>query len=399
MSSLDWVLLPNVPLALLQIEADTTSMRFLLCARHYPPLISGGSRRPYLFAQGLRELGHSVDVVAPILMGDETGFSVPHINSQLPEIVEVETARGGLKATLRQLAYWPDPDIRWARAARKRFHQSADQYDAVLTSSPPESVHWIGASLKRKHKVKWIADFRDNWLESPLDAERKRAYRQFGERWLARRWLKYCDLVIAPTQTILDEIQRHSRSRIAAQLVPQACEPIVPSGHLTPRTSDGSVHIVHSGSFTLSDPDRSIKPSLDVLEELVSEGWDIHISLIGRLTDEEARLARLRLGTRVTLSGLMPRQEVLQKLTDCDALLLSISDGTKAEPGKLAEYKAAQKPILVVGKGAWLGPSGIPDIKPSDLLKRMESGQSVPVPDIPPSPVEAVKMILENIVS
>lgn len=372
-------------------------MRFLLCARHYPPLISGGSRRPYLFAQGLRALGHSVDVVAPILMEGETGFSVPHINSQLPEIVEVETDRPSFKATFRKLAYWPDPDIRWARSAKRHFRQNVDQYDAVLTSSPPESVHWIGASLKRKHKIKWIADFRDNWLENPLGLERTKMYRQVGERWLARRWLRQCDLVVAPTQTILDEMQRYSRSQIAVQLVPQACEPISVAGDRAPRTPGDCVRIVHSGSFQLSDPDRSIKPSLDVLENLILKGWDIHVSFIGRLSDEEVHLARQCLGKRVTLSGLMARDEVLRKLTDFDILLLSISDGTKAEPGKLAEYKAAQKPILVVGKGAWLEQSGVPDIEPEDLLERLVTGRHVPVPNVPPSPVEVAKMILKNI--
>lgn len=372
-------------------------MRFLICARHYPPLISGGARRPYLFAKGLRELGHEVDIVAPELDSGEDGFCVPHINPQLPDTIEPSRAGPKLKSILRRAAYLPDPDIRWARNAKRIIAAQAKEYDVIMTSSPPESVHWIGASLKTQRKTTWIADLRDNWLDNPLDMHRRKPLRIFTESWLARRWLKRCDLIVAPTNTILEEARRHTRGRIPTMLVSQSCEAIPKDPAPKVRAENDPIHILHSGSFSLSDPNRSIEPSLALLSELIADGFDIRVSLIGRLTREEAELARRVLGANVSIEGVKPRNEVLSALIASDILLLSLATGTKAEPGKLAEYRAAGKPVLTAGQADWFDDVGLPSVAPNELLAAVSKGRPVPVPKAPPTPIDTATLLVEAI--
>ena len=38
-------------------------------------------------------------------------------------------------------------------------------YDAVITTGPPHSLHLIGLELKEELNIKWIADFRDPWTQ------------------------------------------------------------------------------------------------------------------------------------------------------------------------------------------------------------------------------------------
>ena len=61
----------------------------------------------------------------------------------------------------------PDPYIGWyITGFREAKHiLQSQKVDAVLTSSPRETTHLIGLSLKRKYGIPWIADFRDPWIK------------------------------------------------------------------------------------------------------------------------------------------------------------------------------------------------------------------------------------------
>ena len=51
-------------------------MNILYITRHYPPEISGGARRPYLYVKALRELGNKVTVVTPFELDDPNSITV-----------------------------------------------------------------------------------------------------------------------------------------------------------------------------------------------------------------------------------------------------------------------------------------------------------------------------------
>src|SRR5262249_9396342 len=40
----------------------------------------------------------------------------------------------------------------------------AARFDAVLSTSPPDSVHLAALSLRRRFPLPWVADFRDPWM-------------------------------------------------------------------------------------------------------------------------------------------------------------------------------------------------------------------------------------------
>ena len=45
--------------------------------------------------------------------------------------------------------------------------------DVVITTSPPSSVHFVGAAVKRATGARWVADLRDSVVAHPhRDAER-----------------------------------------------------------------------------------------------------------------------------------------------------------------------------------------------------------------------------------
>ncbi|MEM7662707.1 MAG: glycosyltransferase [Pseudomonadota bacterium] len=328
-------------------------MNILIFARHFPPFVSGGARRPYLLANGLENLGHNVCVIAPALPEDITGVSVIHPAPVAEASASAEQdgpPRPGtttaLKNWIRANLFLPDPDIRWAMRAAKAAKQLTDFVpDWVVSTSPPESVHIAALSTARRYRCRWAADFRDHWLIYPLIREREAMARRVIERRIAKSLLSRADLLFSPEQSMLEEVASYAPKTPTLHL-PQAAFVSSPTH---PR-SDGPnrpITIVHTGSFSLSHSKRSIDPALSLITEARRRDARFQLVLIGRLTAEEAAKARAVDG--VELLGEVELEEAWQAQTSADILLNVAAPDAKTPPGKLAEYKAAQRPIVFIG--------------------------------------------------
>ena len=94
-----------------------------------------------------------------------TGRAVPYggfANEGKPGLMQkaLRFVRGNL--------FIPDPRRGWNRhalAAVEKLLATGEQFDAVLTSSPPHSTQLIGLELKRRHGLRWLADMRDPWTD------------------------------------------------------------------------------------------------------------------------------------------------------------------------------------------------------------------------------------------
>lgn len=227
----------------------------LILARHFPPLISGGARRPYLLSQALAELGCDVRVIAPVLALGVKGLAVAH---PYPEPIDEGrgTGRYGLRGIAREVLLWPDPDIRWAMRAAREAAAGEFRPNWVFTTSPPESLHAAGAWLKRRLGCRWAADLRDEWLRRPFRTARRHPLRSAVERVMAHRLLRKADLVTGVDPVVADEA-----SVLAGQpahlLTQFAAPPPAPN-----RFDGEGPHLVYTGSFSLSDPNCRIEPTL-----------------------------------------------------------------------------------------------------------------------------------------
>ena len=83
----------------------------LIITRHYPPEVSGGARRPYLLACGLRDRGYRVAVASPFAPeGEPDWIHVPHPAAERGRIAAgaSQTApEPGWKTALRRMVRWP----------------------------------------------------------------------------------------------------------------------------------------------------------------------------------------------------------------------------------------------------------------------------------------------------
>src|SRR5262249_20892026 len=89
--------------------------------------------------------------------------------------------------------------------------------DVVLTTSPPPSVHFIGAAVKRVTGARWIADLRDSVVAHPHRDAGKRSVRikQQGVSAVASLVARQADAIVAVSDAIADEMRdRSPRGRV-----------------------------------------------------------------------------------------------------------------------------------------------------------------------------------------
>jgi len=366
-------------------------LSFLVIARHFPPSVSGGARRPLMWVRGLQANGARTFVVAPELPDGIEGTAVhhPHVDPS----TRPPTAPG-LKDHLRDWLLWPDPDIRWVRKAVRAARQTCPFVpDWIFTTSPPESVHTAGHALKRAWPTaRWVADARDQWMLRPFRAERRQLIRRTLEPLLARHILRDCDAVLSVNAAISDEL---------ATYAPRAARCVVP--HFTENTEapypfDGTtINLVHTGSFKLSDPDVSVDHLIEPFEQAAALNPALRLHLAGRLRDDEmARIQSSPAHDRMVLHGTVSLAESMQLQAGADALMVAAAEASDAPPGKLTEYRAAGRPILPVGPGSWRrhidGSSADEDV--SRLATVTKAGAGIDAV-MPTPPAEAVANALE----
>src|SRR3954453_17140504 len=187
-------------------------MNILLVAYFYPPCRDTGAARPTAMAKYLKRLGHRVTVLTTRAYGElpddgeRNVFRAPDLQlararlageRTIGSMYDSDTYSGRPHPLSRVLV--PDPLVAggapFARARALRLAR-AERFDAVITSSPPESAHLVGRTLQRRAGVPWVAEVRDAWtFESLRPPFATRAQRALDER-LERRWLGAADAVV-----------------------------------------------------------------------------------------------------------------------------------------------------------------------------------------------------------
>src|SRR6266540_3838151 len=202
-------------------------MKVLIVSLYFPPAGGGGVQRPLKFATHLPTLGIETHVLAP----DDPKWIHADPDLQPPTNAWIHRARylgpkgrrpaeelhgrRGLDRISRQARLagrrflLPDENVSWnltAIPAAVRIVRR-EGIDVVLTTSPPSSVHLIGAAVKRATGVRWVADLRDSLVAHPHRRAERRLVRikEQGERGVAALVARYADAVVAAAEAIADE--------------------------------------------------------------------------------------------------------------------------------------------------------------------------------------------------
>ncbi|HEY8103893.1 MAG TPA: glycosyltransferase family 4 protein [Gaiellaceae bacterium] len=373
-------------------------MKVLLVSLYWPPAGGGGVQRPLKFAQYLPALGIETHVLAP----DDPKWIHEDADLRVPTQAWVHRARyvgpkgrrpaeelhgkEGVERALvlarlasRRLLV-PDENVSWNLTAIPAAIRIArrEKIDVVITTSPPNSIHFVGAAVRKATGAKWVADLRDSLVAHPHRRSESLAVRakEKVDVGVARLVARSADAITCVSEAIAEEARSFSpRGKVAT--ISNGCDFDDFAG--LDYTPGKRFRITHTGSFFGK---RDPRPFLTALDE---SGLDVEARFLGDFRSSDRVWAQERgLEDRLQLIPYAPRQAALELQRDSEALLLLIPEaggrGKGVLSGKVFEYLAAERPILAAVP---------PDGAAAELIR--ETGAGVVAP---PDDVEALKAAL-----
>jgi len=144
--------------------------KYLLITKVFPPKAGGGVPRLTNFALRMKNYGWEASVVTTSV---KDGW-LDKEKEKLLDGIRIqrmgEYNRGKRKVYQKIIGRLTpiDAHFGWALQVWKHLKsQDLSEYDLILTSGPPHSVHYVGAKASKQFGIKWIADFRDHLTLAP----------------------------------------------------------------------------------------------------------------------------------------------------------------------------------------------------------------------------------------
>lgn len=357
--------------------------RVLIITYYWPPTGGSGVQRWLKFAKYLPEAGWEPVIFTP----ENPDFDLrdESLEKEVPQQLEVikfpiwepyqlfskvkrksKTHPGRLleqkeRGVLEKIAIWaranllvPDPRVFWVKPSVKFLTDLAKsgQFQAVITTGPPHSMHLIGRELKRKTGLPWIADFRDPWSEwefldtLPMSKRVKSRHRKLEDSVL-----KEANAVMTISPTFQRDLERLAHRKI--HLLTNGFDPKdIPNGFFPKEKQAGIIHLVYSGVI---DSIRNPIPLLKAMREEFMETEDqVKLTFVGKVSEQirEFVAEDKWLSERIKFPGYVNHGEVFEFYRQADALILILTDTKNAKgniPGKLFEYMSTGIPILALG--------------------------------------------------
>lgn len=353
-------------------------MRILLISYYFPPCGGAAVQRWHKWLPVLVESGFEVTVLTTA-NGDYPVLD-PSLEQEIPP--QVKVLRSGApspaklwKALFGQQSSVPYGDLSsgrnagflqkaliWARLnliipdARKYWNPSAlkaataflreHPVDAVITTGPPHSTHLTGLELKKRHRIRWIADWRDPWstvyylkLNPPAGWSRRR------HRALERKVAQSADLNIVISNHLAEQLPSSNTVVIrngydAGKFVTKGPDE---------KTGFKKFRIKYVGNLTAG---QKLAEAASMIGKAFPDGDFELICVGGKVDAEQQRRLDEDIPGSFFRKDFVPHQQALEEMADCELLLLLINyyEGFEGMlTTKLYEYIASGTMIFCLG--------------------------------------------------
>ena len=366
-------------------------MRILLITAHFPPKNVIGSLRLYSFAYYWHLAGHNITVLtmphkrnAYDLNLDISNFNI--IETSIPLISNFQSSESNsnlskneniLKNIIKKIfsflkmfynfisdnsQRFPSFFDLWAKKAIKSIN--AFDYDIVLSSGGPYSVHRVGLYLKNKNKkIKWIVDWRDLWTPS---------FKSFGlfnfyEKKLEKTFHKNADLI-----TCVSEPNSKIISSITSTSVKTIYNGFIPDDSLKTFNNiyKDKFTIVYIGSFyrNMQDPSPFFEAISRIKKKNIEFYNKLQIIFAGKNSNVIDLIQKYDISECYSFLGYIKMEESLSLQYNSDAVLF-IDYNSNIEgiiSAKIFEYIYYSKSIIAIGNNS--------SSSAADLIKKTNTG-------------------------
>jgi len=261
----------------------------------------------------------------------------------------------------------PDAQRGWDRACYSRIAKMCKdrEFDAVITTSGPFSSHLLGARVKRKFGIPWIADLRDLWSQNHFYIYSK--YRNKLDTMIERKVLRDADFITSVSNDLVGKLHLiHEAKEIRAiknGYDPQEFEDT--------KELDLVFSLVYAGK--IYEGNQDFVSILEVISDLLKRDRIsrdmISLEFFGADLPALTKMIRdLDLGDIVKNNTRIPRKMMVKKLMGTQLLLLLPWNDPEQKgviSGKIFDYLAAKRPILS---------SGHYDDEATDMIRELNAG-------------------------
>lgn len=256
---------------------------------------------------------------------------------------------------------WIGPGTRAISEMLRREH-----YDAVISTSPPETTHMVAARVHGK--IPWIADLRDPWQREGMRA--RPAALTALDRVLEPRTLRQASALTTVSEPLAAGLRARYPS-VPVYVVPNAFSEAdwEPIRFVEPDVT----RFLYAGQLYggRCDPRPFFSALASLLHDGRIRGEEVHVDFYGDTNEWlRAEITRAGLGGIVTLHGRVPREEILRLERSASRLLLFLWNDPSERgtyTGKLFEYLGARRRIIAIG--------GPPETVIDDVLQTTGAGE------------------------
>ena len=261
--------------------------------------------------------------------------------------------RDYIQHQLKTVLAFPDRNNGWTRIAMRAADKILRENDirCIFTTSSPWTTAVIGKKLKLRHKIPWVADFRDLW--SQYHRYSYCALRHLIETQYEKNTLKYADhLVMVSEERAIKWRKLHQDKKISALTLGFDEDdfrnvPIAQRKDKFVLTYAGNIKEKHF-------PEPLLKAIYELIRENRMDRRRVELNFWGVVPERVVEEAKnLGVTDMVHFHPLIPRGEVLKKSRESHVLVLlnwDSPDELGVHPGKLFEYLGARIPILSIGR-------------------------------------------------
>lgn len=254
---------------------------------------------------------------------------------------------------IRANFFIPDARMFWIKpSVNYLIHKLQQQpVDAIISSGPPHSTHLIAMGVRQKINTPWLADFRDPWTKIdyyhtlPLTRRADTKHHQ-----LEMKVLKSADMLECVSWHWADDF-----SKMCGRPVHVITNGFDESDFAnTTLTVSEKFTINHIGSITRERNHKALWRAIkSLIDNDPSFARDVHLNIIGK-NDASVKqdIYSFGLDSYCTQIDYLPHNEIGPYQTGAAVLLLPLGNMPSVHgllPGKLFEYLAARRPILVIG--------------------------------------------------
>lgn len=354
----------------------------LMLAWHFPPATNGGVFRPLSFARYCGDRQWTMQVVCEAVSPAqwEAGRS---LLARLPEGLRVTRLADQCSRSPMDVLPQLDGGLANLTFALSRLHEELrgrPRPSLILASGPPFFNFPLARILSRLIGVPYVIEYRDEWTLCPHDFVEVGWLDRIAERWS----LAGAAHVVFATQAKLDHCLRNypvfDRSR--ASVVPNGWDPelaTVPVCGPTPTEDEDAdrpvVHLAFAGTLANhADPGPFLATLARLLDDEPRWRDRLQVEFIGHKgAAQQAMLDRFPHPGVLRSTGLLSQEAARARLAAADILLVfNTVEWHRYLQGKLLEYLAVPRPVLLYGAGGEM----------DSLLRRSRSGDSVAEGDV-----------------